>query len=105
LFSTHGQGRRPDTSSFANFVFPSILSVCTKLAECLLDLFQILNASILHLLHQPQIFLLQLVEILVELVVPRIKDEDLEGECGRGDQEVCDGETAGDYHLVSCGAG
>jgi len=42
------------------------------------------------------------VEILVELFVPRVEDEDLEGQRGCCDQEVCDGETACDYHLVSC---
>lgn len=68
----------------------------TQFAKGFLDLFEILKTSSLHLCHQPEVLLLQFLEVLVELVVPRVQDKDLEGEGGGCDYEVGDGETACD---------
>lgn len=68
----------------------------TQFTERFLDLFEILKTSSFHFCHEPEVLLLQLLEIFIELVVPRVQDEDLEGEGGGCDDEVGDGETAGD---------
>jgi len=46
--------------------------------------------------HQVAVLLLQLLELLVQLVMPGVQDADLEGEGRRGDEEVCEGEGAGE---------
>lgn len=51
---------------------------------------------------QAEVFGLERLEFVVELVVPRVEDEDLEGQGRGGDAEVGEGDEAGEYHLEGC---
>lgn len=48
---------------------------------------------------EAEVFDLEGLEFVVELVVPRVEDEDLEGQGGGGDAEVGEGDEAGEDHL------
>lgn len=50
-----------------------------------------------------EVFLLERVEVVLELVVPGVEDEDLEAEGRRGDGEVGQRDEAGDPHFVGGG--
>jgi len=78
-------------------------SVGSEPAEAFLDLLHVHEPGLLDLLHQAQVLGLQLLEFLVELFVPRVQDEDLERERRGRDQEVRDGETPSDNHVVGGG--
>ena len=45
---------------------------------------------------------LELLELLIKLLVPGVQHADLEGERGAGDDEVGEGEAAGDQHVDCC---
>lgn len=69
--------------------------------KCFLDLFQVGGPVLLDFLHQSQVLLLQILEILVKFVVPWVQNEHLERQSRGGNREVGDGESASDDHL--CG--
>jgi len=45
-----------------------------------------------------KVLLLQSFEVIVELLVPRVQDADLERQCRRGNNEVGDGNGPGEEH-------
>lgn len=50
-----------------------------------------------------QVFFFQGLEVLVQLLMPWVQDADLEAQCRGGNEEVRDGNCAGDEHLVWLG--
>lgn len=52
---------------------------CTN--ECFSDFLELFGTSDLDLLQQPDVLFFEFFEVLVELVVPRIQNKDLKGEC------------------------
>ncbi len=82
---------------------PFPLSPGSKLLKLLANLTQLGQSLGLAIAQGAQVLLLQLLEVLVELLVPGVEDEDLERQRGGGDHEVREGEaTCQSRHRVVC---
>lgn len=72
--------------------------------ELLVDVVQFVAADLLTLVQDLDVFLLQPLEFGVQLVVPRVQDEDLEAQGRGGDGKVGQGDAARkDWHGYGCG--